>query len=317
MKMQVILHNKHEPGRGDVALQLENPYGCYGENLKLLELIHAGSATGRDCAVDRIDSPCRALKHLEGTEVEALDGEQIMWELIAADQGKVTPFGVIYENSMHLEPCYTGRNFPPYLDTDCLMEIALMPPSSTPEGSPGPTLFLPMSEQRLERALERAGMRTADEVKMDTWRVELPSALERWMNVPYEGLENLNRLCHQLSLLDIADRRKLEAVAAFAEPDSATGLRYLAENLDQFDFVPNIKTAEDYGRFMIQQSGQFSFEPSLDDFYNYEKYGEERMTHEEGRFVEQGYVSYHGGMALDELMRDDPAEMGQQMGGLG
>ena len=36
------------------------------------------------------------------------------------------------------------------------------------------------------------------------------------------------------------------------------------------------------------------------------------MLQEDGVFVDRGYVSYHGTLTLDELMRDDPAESYQQ-----
>ena len=48
------------------------------------------------------------------------------------------------------------------------------------------------------------------------------------------------------------------------------------------------------------------------DFYNYGDYGVKRMLQEDGVFVDRGYVSYHGTLTLDELMRDDPAERYQQ-----
>ena len=36
------------------------------------------------------------------------------------------------------------------------------------------------------------------------------------------------------------------------------------------------------------------------------------MLQEDGVFVDRGYVSYHGALTLDELMRDDPEESYQQ-----
>ena len=36
------------------------------------------------------------------------------------------------------------------------------------------------------------------------------------------------------------------------------------------------------------------------------------MAQEDGAFTDRGYVSYHGTMSLDELLRDDPAESFQQ-----
>ena len=65
-------------------------------------------------------------------------------------------------------------------------------------------------------------------------------------------------------------------------------------------------------RYMIQQSGHYEYDENLEDFYNYGDYGASRMLQEDGVFVDRGYVSYHGTLALDELMRDDPAESYQR-----
>ena len=107
------------------------------------------------------------------------------------------------------------------------------------------------------------------------------------------------------------------AVAVFAKPKSANEIRQLAINLDQFDFIPDVKTAEDYGRYMIRESGRFNYDPELEEIYNFEKYGQECIDHEEGEFTGQGYVAYHGTLALEELMQGDPTEQvqrAQQMG---
>jgi hypothetical protein len=63
---------------------------------------------------------------------------------------------------------------------------------------------------------------------------------------------------------------------------------------------------------MIQQSGHYEYDENLEDFYNYGDYGVKRILQEDGVFVDRGYVSYHGTLTLDELMRDDPAEKYQQ-----
>ncbi len=39
------------------------------------------------------------------------------------------------------------------------------------------------------------------------------------------------------------------------------------------------------------------------------------MSQEQGRFVEEGYISYQGAMRLEELMASSP-EQGFQMGGM-
>ena len=58
---------------------------------------------------------------------------------------------------------------------------------------------------------------------------------------------------------------------------------------------------------MIQQSGHFSYDPHLEEFYDFAKYGHQRMEQEYGKFTDRGYVSYHGTLSLEELMMEDPS----------
>ena len=73
----------------------------------------------------------------------------------------------------------------------------------------------------------------------------------------------------------------------------------------------------------IQDSGHFDYDSNLDAFYDYEKYGQQRIQQEQGIFTERGYIAYQGTLSLDELMRKEPAEQYQrerdesmEMGGL-
>lgn len=63
---------------------------------------------------------------------------------------------------------------------------------------------------------------------------------------------------------------------------------------------------------MIQESGHFEYDSNLEGFYDFEGYGRQRMSQEQGQFVENGYISYHGALSLDELMMEDPAEQYQK-----
>ena len=63
---------------------------------------------------------------------------------------------------------------------------------------------------------------------------------------------------------------------------------------------------------MIQDSGHFDYDSNLDAFYDYEKYGQQRIQQEQGIFTERGYIAYQGTLSLDELMRKEPAEQYQR-----
>ena len=52
----------------------------------------------------------------------------------------------------------------------------------------------------------------------------------------------------------------------------------------------------------IQQSGRFEYDENLDGFYDYEKYGTERMNEEDGMFTDRGYVAYKGYYSMEEVM---------------
>ena len=248
----------------------------------------------------------------------ALNGTAIARELIAKGEGRITPYGVLYENGLQLELAYTGLSFPPYADKHYLMEVELDPSPAAPEDTPSTILFLPMPEKRLERLLERGGYRTAEDVKISTWCSELPDQINDRIDFRYEGLSDLNRMYQAVSALEGPDMDRLTAAVLMAKPEHATQVRFLAENLEQFDFIPNVKTPEEYGKFMIQKSGHFDYDENLVGFYDYKGYGEQRTKSESGEFNELGYVCYTGTMTLDELMMEDPAEQeqGQTMGGM-
>ena len=143
-------------------------------------------------------------------------------------------------------------------------------------------------------------------------RLEHMSEVDCTLDVEHESLFELNRLCHACSNFKEQDFVKLGAVCQMAKPTCAANIRQLAENLDQFDFAPNVHTPEELGKYMIQQSGHYEYDENLEDFYNYGDYGVKRILQDDGVFVDRGYVSYHGTLTLDELMRDDPAESYQQ-----
>ena len=128
--------------------------------------------------------------------------------------------------------------------------------------------FLPVAEKRLERLLERAGMLDAEEPHIKDWDSELSDELLGRMHVTRESIFELNRLCTVVEALDEAARKKLDAVAQCAEPEYAFQMRHLAENLELFDFVPGVQTADGYGRYLIQESGHYEYDENLEPYYD-------------------------------------------------
>ena len=256
-------------------------------------------------------------------ELEQLDGVETALLLIAENEGVITPYGVVYDNGMQLSQAYQGRNFPAYLYERSLMALTLRPIHTDANGSEALWLYLPTSDLQIERMLCRDGMESEDFATLEIQVNDLPAAVQTACALEQESVFALNAMCAAISKLTQADRLKLDAATDFAKPESAAEIRRLAENLELFDFVPNVRTPEEYGRYMIQDSGHFDYDSNLDEFYDYGKYGRRCMEQKRGMFTERGYISYQGTLPLEELMREDPAEQYQKeqevdmgMGGL-
>ena len=245
-------------------------------------------------------------------EQGALVGTETAQRLIAGQPGHVTQYGVVYDNGMKLKQAYDGKHLPQsWWAENCLMELEI--------GAQGETdkkkfewVQLPTSQIKLERAMLRAGIPSCGEMQLLFSGSRFSDEVDCALDFEQESLFELNRLCHACSGFKEQDFVKLGAVCQMAKPTCAANIRQLAENLDQFDFAPNVHTPEELGKYMIQQSGHYEYDENLEDFYNYGDYGVKRILQDDGVFVDRGYVSYHGTLTLDELMRDDPAEKYQQ-----
>lgn len=247
-------------------------------------------------------------------ELDNLNGEETARLLIDSCTGVVTPYGVVYDNGMELEPLYFGGTFPSYL-YDAHPLVLEVSPLSGPEDARNITsLNLPMTNKQLERALTRGGIESMDQVCFNIDSIWVDK-LDSVPNLELENLTDLNEMCKAIVSLRHNDMQKLSAAIILALPQSALEVKHLAENLELFEFIPDIKTPEEYGRYMLQKSGRFEFDDNLEDFYDFEGYARQRMSQEQGRFVEEGYISYRGAMRLEKLLTDSQ-EQGFQMGGM-
>ena len=254
-------------------------------------------------------------------ELEDLDGAETARLLIDSGAGEVTPYGVVYDNGMKLEQYYDGQHFPAYLYEPCMLMIGLTY-RLEPEDTKNITwLYLPAAKGQLERAMVRSGITDPADMRFRFSESMFPDEVDAALDFRYENIYELNDLALAVSKLSAEAQKKLGAVVEMAEPEYASQICRLAENLDQFEFAPGAHTPAEYGRFMIQESGHFEYDENLEGFYDYEKFGLQRMEQESGMFTDRGYVSYHGTMSLEELMMEDPAEsfreeQGLQMGGM-
>ena len=246
-------------------------------------------------------------------ELEVLDGEGTARQLIESGSGTVTPYGVVYDNGMKLEQVYDGQFFPCYYYEPHATTVAVTS-KSEPENTDNITwLYLPMAQEEIDRALQRAGITDFADLRLRLEDSQLPNEVNVLLDMEHESLANLNALAQATDALSTDDIKKLCAVVTLAKPQNAEQVKNLVESLDLFDFAPGAHSPAEYGKYMIQQSGHYEFDENLDEFYDYEGYAQQRMNEENGMFTDLGYIAYKGYFSIEEVIdgsQGDSMEMG-------
>ena len=104
----------------------------------------------------------------------------------------------------------------------------------------------------------------------------------------YENLDELNRLACLLSELDQGELEKFEAALNIgAHTASVADIINLAQNLDCFEFYPDIETEEDLGRYWAED---LPIPAELKDYFDYGAYGRDVSINEGGHFAPGGYI---------------------------
>ncbi len=248
-------------------------------------------------------------------ELDALDGEETARRLIESGSGTITPYGVVYDNGMKLKQVYDGRSFPCYYYEPNAITVAVTAKSEPEDTERITWLYLPMAQEEIDRALQRAGIADPADVRLHLEDTQLPDEVDVLRDMEQENLADLNALAQAADELSSDDMKKLGAVITLAKPQNAEQIKNLVENLDLFDFSPGAHSPAEYGKYMIQQSGHFDYDENLDEFYDYEKYGLQRMGKEEGMFTDRGYIAYKGYTSLAEIM-DGSQSSRMEMGGM-
>ena len=248
-------------------------------------------------------------------ELDALDGEATARQLIESGSGMITPYGVVYDNGMKLEQVYDGQFFPCYYYEPNAIMVAVTAKSEPEDTEHITWLYLPMAQEEIDRTLQRAGITAPLDIQLRLEDTQLPNEVDVLLDMEQESLAGLNVLAQATDELSSDDMKKLGAVVTLAKPQNAEQIKNLVENLDLFDFAPGAHTPEEYGKYMIQQSGHFDYDENLDEFYDYEKYGLQRMGEEDGMFTDRGYIAYKGYTSLAEIM-DGSQSSHMEMGGM-
>ena len=233
---------------------------------------------------------------------------QLGRELIQSGNGIFTEHGMLFvdENTPFQRP-YDGQTFPPYLyDPDVLCVAKAEYDGKTEH------LYFPCEEEAIDKAFARLGT-TADEVKitLEDFNTDSPEWFGRFREIAAEeGVYELNRLTDAVNTADM-DLKKLWSVAEYAEAEDAEQLTRLVRNIGCFTFIEGATGYAEVGRFFTETEDRYILDLEMEDYFDYEGFGEYISDKFYGKFVDGGFIYNDTDTSLlDILYQDEPMTMG-------
>ena len=141
----------------------------------------------------------------------------------------------------------------------------------------------PTDAETVQAALKKIGIDGIryEEVFISDYDGDMPQLHKRLGE--YENIDELNYLACVLSELSQDELAKFEAVMDSGEyTGSVKELINLAQNLDNYDFYPDIDSEEALGRMYIQELEAVQVPEHLIDYIDYEAYGRDVRINEGG-----------------------------------
>ena len=232
-------------------------------------------------------------------------------KLLQSGNGVFTEHGLLFKDgSRPFEELYDGQVFPDYLYDENVLVIASAKYNEKTE-----FLYVPCEPFAIDKALRRLGAECAEdcEFSMEDFMTNHPAWVERMGNLcRIEGIYEVNRLAKAVNHAEM-DLDKLIAAAEYADVDDVKGLIRIAENLSDFVFV---KGAEDYdtvGRFYVESRPEYDLNAEMEDFFDFNGFGEYMAEEHSGEFISPGFVCMQDGADLSEILDNDES---MTMGGI-
>lgn len=232
-------------------------------------------------------------------------------KLLQSGEGVFTEHGLLFKDgSRPFEELYDGQVFPGYVyDEDVLVIVEAKYNKKTEY------LYLPCESPAIDKALRRLGAGCADdcEISLEDFTMNNFSWMERMKELcRTEGVYEVNRLAGAINHADM-DLDTLTAAAEYADADSVKGLIALAGRLGDFVFIKDAEDYETVGRFYTENEPEYNLNPEMEDFFDFDGFGEYMAEANGGEFISSGFVCMRDGAELSEILDSDEA---MTMGGI-
>jgi len=182
-------------------------------------------------------------------------------------------------------------------DHDCPFEAYITNLGKYNEGElVGEWVKFPTTYEKMQEVFQRIGIGKEDEfgnVYEEWFITDYDCYVDGLHDVlgEYESLDELNYLAASIEAMDKNDFARFEAAIGVSDySKSVKDLINLTENLNKYDFYPDVHDHDDLGRMYIDEYGAMEVPDHLKNYIDYEAYGRDIALDEIGHFTDQGYV---------------------------
>ena len=255
-------------------------------------------------------------------EVDNIDFEAIGKKLIETGNGRITKYGNIYINSdlEYYEPC-TRESLPPFQYYDRMLVCVEM----SYQGNTN-YVYLPDTPMALERAAYRMGAKDLSQCKYEIDYCDFhmggyeeereikfnPDKLQEYLEniLNNEGAEKLYATVFWIARLSNEKLAMLVPVINYADRYDSEAVIKLAECIDSFEVYGNVSSLYDLGIALINDNPYYELHPDIEDYFNFEKYGEDTDMEWDGKFLAGDiYVGISDSTTLENIFNgNEPDE---------
>ncbi len=264
-------------------------------------------------------------------KTDSIDFETVGKNLVESGNGRITKYGNIYTNSdlAYYKPC-TRESLPQFQYYDQHLVCVEM----SYQGNKN-YVYLPDTMKVLERAACRMGASGVSkcECKIDYTNFNFkqpdePNSVKMNSDKLHdilvaicenEGVDKLNMTAQELGRLDGTYITHIVPVIEYAEDSSSDTIAKLVENIESFAVYGDVSCAYDLGVALINDNPHYTLNPDIEDYFNFEKYGDDMDLKWNGEYLEGDiYVGIKEGITLEEILQGDEVkeEQGMQMPGM-
>ena len=227
---------------------------------------------------------------------------------------QITAKGLLIYNPFDgLTEVYNGQTFPEYFYENTLASAEVS------YNSRAELLLLPGEEIAIKKALARLGAPSDSDCEIGFYLNQGENgAWEKRIEgiIRSEGLYKTNNMLHSLDTDDM-DWGKLTAAVDLADVQSAANIAAVAEHLEEFGFLPDVRNESDIGHFLVDNVDEYTMSIEMEEYFDFPGFGEYFAEKHDGQFVNGGFVYFDSDRTLDEFLEElEPEDESINMGGM-